>query len=115
MDVTLHQRAAVVVLNIAFPAVLRHLVLLGEALLFKIADCEVICISQQILRARGLHVFLQLIHEPGPVSLDLLIRSDSKEGYFGEFLLKVLSVANPANDIPFVFQDNHRFVIAIKD
>ena len=59
-DVALHERAAVVVLDEAHPALLGHHHLLAEALLLEVADCEIIRIGQKIFYSYIIFFFVHV-------------------------------------------------------
>lgn len=56
MDVALHHCAALVIFDVAFPALGGHAVVLAEALLAEVAQCEVVGVGHQILYFSALHL-----------------------------------------------------------
>jgi hypothetical protein len=85
-DLALHHCTAIVVLNISFPPRLGHVALLVEALLLEKFGCIVVCIGQEILKALLLRMILQLVHQAGTESSNLLSSCDGQENDLSEFL-----------------------------
>ena len=62
LDCTLHHRASIIVLDIAFPARLRQVRILREALLTEVLDGIVISVSQEIVQLFRLSMILEFVH-----------------------------------------------------
>jgi hypothetical protein len=86
INLTLHHRASIVVLNEAFPARLRHRGALREALFAEIFDRVVVSVGQEVVDLVLLSVVFQPVHEPCAVTLDLLGRRDREEHNLSELL-----------------------------
>ena len=84
MNLTLHHGRPAVVLDVAFPARLRHLQVLREALLTEVLDGVVVGVGHEVLDADRLGMRLEPIHESRSVPLDLLGGRDCQENDFGE-------------------------------
>lgn len=84
----LHNRAALVILDISHPTRLFECDLFRKALLFEVADGVVVGIGEEVHDARGgLDVVFQVRHEMGAVALDLLVGGDGAEDDLGELTL----------------------------
>ena len=83
-DLTLHHRATIVVLDVSFPATLRHVAFLVEPLLLEKLNGIVVSICQEILEVFLLGMVLQLVHQSSPKTSYLLLCGDSEEHNFGE-------------------------------
>ena len=69
----LHHCASIVVLDIAFPARFRQVVVLSEALLAEVLDRIVVSIRQEVIYFLGLRVVFQLIHQARAIAFHLLL------------------------------------------
>mmetsp|Transcript_9855 Transcript_9855/g.28951 ORF Transcript_9855/g.28951 Transcript_9855/m.28951 type:complete len:386 (+) Transcript_9855:242-1399(+) len=98
VDVALHERAAIVVLDVTVPALARHAHRFAEALLLEVPDGVVVRVSQEIPDALGLHVVLELVHHARAEPLHLLRRRDGAEGDLRDALLEHRAVADAAHD-----------------
>lgn len=72
LDLALHHRTPVVVLDKAFPPGFGHGWTLGEALLPEVLDRVVVSVSQEIVQIDLLSVVLQPVHQACAVALYLL-------------------------------------------
>jgi hypothetical protein len=64
-NLALHHGAAIVVLDVALPAGLRHVTLLVKALLLEKLSRIVVRVCQEILEALFLGMIFESIHQPG--------------------------------------------------
>ena len=76
MHVALHERAAVVVLDVAQVVGLGHGDGLVEALLLEVADRVVVRVRQEVEDAALDGAILQVVHEARPEAAHLLARRD---------------------------------------
>jgi len=76
MNFTLHHGRARVIFDITFPSGLRHLEVLGEALLSEVLDGVIIRIGHEILKANCLGVGFQTVHESCTVTFYLFRRGN---------------------------------------
>ena len=87
----LHHGAAIVVLNVAFPASFRHETrrcrLLLETLLPEVLNRVVVCIGQEIVDVVLGRVVFEFIHKTRSVTFDLLGSCDCQEDNLSKFLL----------------------------
>eukprot|EP00465_Bigelowiella_longifila_P011140 CAMPEP_0185257144 /NCGR_PEP_ID=MMETSP1359-20130426/6217_1 /TAXON_ID=552665 /ORGANISM="Bigelowiella longifila, Strain CCMP242" /LENGTH=238 /DNA_ID=CAMNT_0027842085 /DNA_START=468 /DNA_END=1186 /DNA_ORIENTATION=- len=113
-DLTLHERTAVVVLNISCPLVARHCHLFGEALFLEVADCEVVRVGEEVLDAHWLHVLLHGIHEHRSVATYLLGAYYSAEHNLGKSLCFERAEADAADDLV-AFAQSQGAVTAVKN
>ena len=86
LNCALHHCASIVVFDVAFPARLRQVVILREALLAEVLDGVVISIGQKVVQLLGLRVVLELVHQAGPIALNLLLRRDRQKDDLGKLL-----------------------------
>ena len=63
LDCTLHHRASIIVLDIAFPARLGQVRVLREALLTEVLNGIIISVGQEVVQFFRLGMVLKLIHE----------------------------------------------------
>mmetsp|Transcript_10742 Transcript_10742/g.27581 ORF Transcript_10742/g.27581 Transcript_10742/m.27581 type:complete len:207 (-) Transcript_10742:247-867(-) len=96
VDHALHQRCALVVLEVALPSLSLHGDLLFEALLAKVADGMVVGVGEHALDAVTLALLLDLVHYPSAVSLHLVLGANSAEDDLGHPLRK----DGPVRDAP---------------
>lgn len=116
-DHALHHGGAVVVLDVPFPASLRHVMLLVEALLLEELNRVVISIGQEVLQTLLLRVVLQLIHQARAETPHLFRGSDSEEDNLGKALGAERPKDAATDDLgPLALltaHDDHGFVLAV--
>ena len=93
MYLALHHGRTTIILNESFPTCLRHLKMLGEALLPEVLDCIVVCICYEVLDAHILSMCLESIHQPSTIAFDLLRSRYGQE----DNLCKSLTMERPEN------------------
>ncbi len=82
---TLHNRAALIVLDVTHPARFLECDLFGETLLFEVADGVIIGVGKEMLDRRGgFDVVFKMGHKMRAVALNLLVRGDGAKHYFSE-------------------------------
>mmetsp|Transcript_67363 Transcript_67363/g.179843 ORF Transcript_67363/g.179843 Transcript_67363/m.179843 type:complete len:496 (-) Transcript_67363:59-1546(-) len=119
VDEALHERRALVVLNVGRPPRALHRDGLVEALLLEVAHGEVVGVGQEVVEAVHLAgEVLGLVHEPRAVAPHLLLRLDGAEGDLAEAHLFNRAVAYSANDAEGAALPLHcadRLVLSIKN
>ena len=98
VDAALHEGAAVVVLDEAGPLLSRRRHVLGEALLFEVADRIVVGVGEKGQELLGLQLCLQVVHEVRSVALHLLVGSDGAERNLNEAVIVEGVEADAAHD-----------------
>lgn len=97
---TLHDGAALVVLDVAHPSRLLKRDLLSKALFLEIANSVVVGVGEEVHDlGSGFDVVFEVGHEMRAVALDLLVRRDGTEDDFGELALVEGAVRNATTQI----------------
>lgn len=117
LDSALHHCASIVVFDVAFPARLGQVVILREALLAEVLDGVVISIGQKVVQLLGLRVVLKLVHQAGPIALNLLLRRDRQKHDLGKLLRVEGSEDAASQDLGLLalllLDDDHGFVHSV--
>lgn len=97
---TLHDRTALIILDIASPKVLVQRDILGKALLLKVPDSIVVSAGKEIVHARigFADVCFEVVHEHPTVAFHLVCAVDREEDDLSEAALGERAEADPSND-----------------
>lgn len=99
MHIALHHGSPLIVLNVPFPSLRRHLAVFAEALLSEVSQRQIVSVGHEVLYLSMLHFLFEFVHEAGSKALYLFSRSDSEEGYLCEPFLLEFSEANTTHNL----------------